>query len=457
MQDGAGSAPLSLVKNGGGILNIIGGGNESFTGSLTINAGQLEISSGNSLTGGVTINGSGSLYLGGAGGGVSPDVVTFGPGSNGSLVVSVSGTIGGLNTDAATVGTPVVQSGSFSSTLTINNASANTFAGVMQDGTGTVLSIAKTGAGTLLLRGINTFTGTTTVNAGTLALGNANALGSSVGGTIVSGGGTLDLAGQAVGTEPLTISGTGVGGNGALINSSNTPASYSGIINGTVNSQSFTVGGSGGINLIGSINGNTLLTKIGNSSLTISGTNDNFGLSANVSAGTLVLAKTSSHTPDVHAIGGNAPLFGMVVSGGTAQLGGTGGDQIYDFANVTVTSGVFDTNGRSETIATLSLQGTGIGGVGALVNSAQRSFGLHTNQHIADRQRQHRRDSKRRQSHARGWHQWKLHAYQSRPRHADLGRPGHGRQSDQCERRHARAKRRHAFCHRKQLRQLRAQ
>ena len=198
----------------------------------------------------------------------------------------------------------------------------------------------------------------------------ANALGSTVGGTIVSGGGTLDLAGQAVGAEPLAISGTGVGGNGALINSSNTPASYSGIINGTVNSQSFTVGGSGDINLIGSINGNTLLTKIGNSSLTISGTNDNFGLSANVSSGTLVLAKTSSHTPDVHAIGGNAPLFGMVVSGGTAQLGGTGGDQIYDFANVTVTSGVFDTNGRSETIATLSLQGTGLGGAGALVNSA---------------------------------------------------------------------------------------
>ena len=376
LQDGAGSAPLSLIKNGGGILNIIGDGEESFTGSLTINAGQLEISSSNSLTGGVTINGSGSLYLGGGGGGVSPDVVTFGPGSNGSLVVSVSATIGGLNTDAATVGTPVVQSGAFSSTLTINNANANTFAGVMQDGAGTVLSIAKSGAGTLTLKGINIFTGAATVNAGTLALGSASALGSTVGGTIVAGGGTLDLAGQAVGAEPLNISGTGVGGNGALINSSNTAASYNGIINGTVNSQSFTVGGSGNINLIGSINGNTLLTKIGNNTLTISGTNDNFGLSANVSAGTLVLAKTSSHLPDVHAIGGNAPLFGMVISGGTAQLGGTGGDQIYDFADVTVTSGVFDTNGRSETFATLSLQGTGIGGAGALVNSASAASDL---------------------------------------------------------------------------------
>ena len=60
LQDGAGSAPLSLVKNGIGIINLIGG-TKTFSGHLTINAGQLEISTSNGLTGGVTINGSGSL------------------------------------------------------------------------------------------------------------------------------------------------------------------------------------------------------------------------------------------------------------------------------------------------------------------------------------------------------------------------------------------------------------
>jgi hypothetical protein len=35
------------------------------------------------------------------------------------------------------------------------------------------------------------------------------------------------------------------------------------------------------------------------------------------------------------------------------QLGGTCGDQIYDDANVTVTSGTFDTNARNETFARL--------------------------------------------------------------------------------------------------------
>jgi autotransporter-associated beta strand protein len=125
--------------------------------------------------------------------------------------------------------------------------------------------------------------------------------------------------------------------------------------------------------LSGSINGRTLLTKASNNTVTLSGTTDNVGLSLNVTAGTVILAKTSSHSPDIHAVGWNLPLLGMVVSGGTAQLGGTGGDQIYDSGNVTVTSGAFDTNGRSETLAALKLQGTGIGNAGALVNTASSS------------------------------------------------------------------------------------
>ena len=111
-----------------------------------------------------------------------------------------------------------------------------------------------------------------------------------------------------------------------------------------------------------------MLTKIGNNTLTLSGTTDNNSLAVTVDSGTVVLAKTSSGSPnpDVHAIGEDT----LTVNGGTAQLGGTGGDQIYDLGSVTVTSGSFDTNGRSETFANLSLQGTGIGGAGALVNSA---------------------------------------------------------------------------------------
>jgi autotransporter-associated beta strand protein len=139
-------------------------------------------------------------------------------------------------------------------------------------------------------------------------------------------------------------------------------------VSGTVSAgHAFNVGGSGNITLSGSVNsGNNVLTKTGSGTLTLSGATDNNSLAVTVSAGTVVLGKTSSGSPnDVHAIGQDT----LLINGGTAQLAGTGGDQIFDLGNVTVTSGAFDANNRSETFATLSLQGTGIGGAGALVNT----------------------------------------------------------------------------------------
>jgi fibronectin-binding autotransporter adhesin len=217
--------------------------------------------------------------------------------------------------------------------------------------------------GTLTLNGPNTYTGLTTIN-GMLKLGNSSALGSVAGGTVVSNGGTLDLAGQAVGAEVITsIQGTGVGGAGAIINSSFAAASLSGNIALTGD----TTVGSGNITLSGAVTSSYSMTKIGSGTLTLSGTTDNVGLMAIVNSGTLVLAKTSSSSPThVHAIGG----YGLIVNGGTAQLGGTGNDQIWDDgSNVTVTSGTFDTNGQNETMHALYLQGTGIFGAGALVNT----------------------------------------------------------------------------------------
>ena len=67
------------------------------------------------------------------------------------------------------------------------------------------------------------YTGTITVSAGTLIAQSNSALGSTTGATSVNGG-TLDLGGTLgsgslnLGTEIITISGTGVGGNGALVN-----------------------------------------------------------------------------------------------------------------------------------------------------------------------------------------------------------------------------------------------
>ena len=190
------------------------------------------------------------------------------------------------NGNSANTLTMAVSTGS--PAITVNNQTATITAALVGAG-----GFNKNGSGTLILSGSNTYTSTTTVNAGTLVLGNASALGTTAGGTTVGSGATLDLGGQTIGAEPLTISGTGVGGNGALINSSATAATFG----GTITNQTFTVGGSGNMTLSGSINGISALTKIGTGTLTLSGTTDNSGLSLAVDAGTVVLAKTSSHAP----------------------------------------------------------------------------------------------------------------------------------------------------------------
>ncbi|MEK7953974.1 beta strand repeat-containing protein [Luteolibacter soli] len=69
-------------------------------------------------------------------------------------------------TNAATI----TNTAATASELTINNATASTYAGIIANGTGG-LSLVKSGAGDLTLGGANTYTGSTTVNAGTLILG----------------------------------------------------------------------------------------------------------------------------------------------------------------------------------------------------------------------------------------------------------------------------------------------
>ena len=71
----------------------------------------------------------------------------------------------------------------------------------------------------LTLSGVNTLTGPITVTQGTLVAGNASALGSAAGGTIVQSGAALDVNGLNLGAEPVTASGAGVGGaGGAIVN-----------------------------------------------------------------------------------------------------------------------------------------------------------------------------------------------------------------------------------------------
>jgi autotransporter-associated beta strand protein len=81
-------------------------------------------------------------------------------------------------------------------------------------GTGTV---TMAGSGTLGLTGNNNYSGPTVVSSGTLLARNNTALGTTNGGTTVASGGQLNIYGDVnIGAEPLTISGSGPVGDGAL-------------------------------------------------------------------------------------------------------------------------------------------------------------------------------------------------------------------------------------------------
>jgi autotransporter-associated beta strand protein len=119
-------------------------------------------------------------------------------------------------------------------------ADVNSSANYTFQGTGSITggTLRKDGTGTLTLATTNSYPGLTDVRAGTLfvtgSIGN-NSLASVTGGTLKLGsttalgssnsngtqiaGGTFDINGFAVGSEPISVQGTGVGGNGAIINS----------------------------------------------------------------------------------------------------------------------------------------------------------------------------------------------------------------------------------------------
>jgi autotransporter-associated beta strand protein len=107
-------------------------------------------------------------------------------------------------------------------TLTFGSASDQTLPGAIS-GAG---SLAKTGAGILRLGGNNAYTGETLIGAGTVVADHSNALGPNGAGTVIASGATLDVGGALaanalrLGPETITVSGTGVGGKGAIVNSS---------------------------------------------------------------------------------------------------------------------------------------------------------------------------------------------------------------------------------------------
>ncbi len=197
---GAGNTVIPSVINGsGGVTKAAAGtltfsGANTFTGGSTINGGTILIAVNNvSTTSGALGTSTAAVALGDATGSANASLLTSGAFTFANAVTVASGSSG-----TATLGGNSADTSTFSGNITLNKSATitavsggnATFSGIIS---GSGFGITKTGAGIVTLSGSNTFTGGTTINAGSLRLGTNNALAST--GAMTLNGGTFSSRG----------------------------------------------------------------------------------------------------------------------------------------------------------------------------------------------------------------------------------------------------------------------
>lgn len=271
-----------------------------------------------------------------------------------NYVVSGSSTLTLL--DYTNTGTPVISIPGGNTTISCPVASAVSSNSVIVNGPGTLNLTADNEGMTNNL----VITGGATVNAATIADagGGASAVGSGTNLTLLNGNLAFTGAqgGQSISTRSITLTGT-------ISNTITVPTGDYLEIDGTIHqvSESAPQG----------------LVFNGGGTLVMGGATDNSGLDLAINSGTVIINKSSAS--NVHGLGGGTSTIG---SGGELQLSGSGGDDLYSGCILTIASGgTLDLNGQNELgSSTLTMQGTGIGGLGAIINSGGLS--LFTNSSI---------------------------------------------------------------------------
>jgi fibronectin-binding autotransporter adhesin len=297
------SSPIAVTYNDAGTgTTLIMTKSNSYSGGTSLVAGAMEIDLSTSL-------GSGAVHLQGGALGSAAGTVNF------------SGLLAG--------GPLIVPAGS--AVLEISNA-ANTFNGPIVIQTGATLQIDSAGA-IAGINGANSATGTITVASGASLLVNDTT-------------GTLGLTGGLVGGAPITavISGTGVGGYGAIQG----PISGSGTWAGNINASgpaTISPGSAGSLTLTGAIGGTGPI-------LFASASNDSGGSTITISPPT---AASNNYTGESQ-VAGDYGVYGTlnIVLGNNNALSPASG---LDFVNGGPSQTTVDLMGFNQSLQYLS--GTG--------------------------------------------------------------------------------------------------
>ena len=211
------SGSNGLTKAGPGSV-VLSNSNNAYTGSTAITAGILQ-----ATVSGALVSVSSVSVAGGA-----------------ALALGAPQTIGGLSNSGN-----VVLNGNGLTVGAANNLNS-TFSGVISDGAATGGGLTKSGTGTLVLLGSNTYSGATTVSAGTLQIGDGIANNGLLPATGVTNNATLVFANPTATTYGGAVA---IGGNGSVIKTgagkltlggSNTYSGPTIISGGTLQMGSFT-------------------------------------------------------------------------------------------------------------------------------------------------------------------------------------------------------------------------
>jgi autotransporter-associated beta strand protein len=357
---------------GAGTINQVGTGTltvsdvSTFNGTLKVSSGQILYTATSAFGG--TANVSGGLFQLDPSSSFSSALVVNGGVFDVNGVVSVtlpslSGT-GGTIDNVTAGGSPV---------LTIGPAGNVTFGGTIANTSGTV-SLVKSGAGMLTLTGTSSYSGTTTIGAGVLAVGSNTALGTSS--VIVGTNQGLRLA-NGINLANTISSNSNLGAN-EFVDVPSGVATLSGSI--TIGSGQYRLGTSsanGTIVITGANVNNTsnaILTRgnvvfAGNGSLT-SGTEIWIGRNGNGTGANVVLKDNAAFTSNTAAgaegmnIGGNTSNVSttnvvLTVQDNAAMTVGTSGQGMFNLnAGLATTNATMNLSGGSILLAGFTKSGT---------------------------------------------------------------------------------------------------
>lgn len=250
--------------------------------------------------------------------------------------------------------------------LTINSS-------LRQDATSRALIKDGTGSGKLILGGTtdNTFTGGVFINNGIVQAAKTTALGT--GTTTIANGATLELTGGIAPTNAISVTGTGVGGNGAIRNVGGTNTmsgtitqtgnttitadtgstlNLTGTLTGTNRNTTFGGGGAISAAAITTGTGTVTINATGTGTVTYTGGSANTYTGATtVNNGTLILAKTAG----VNAVAGDLVIGDTIGAAASADVQLNASNQIANTSSVTIYSdGRLNLNGQTETIRNLN-------------------------------------------------------------------------------------------------------